>query len=293
MLKKMRAFVRAEEVPVEGAPADDSSPVRFVASTEGVKRDGADLRMEDWDLSRYQKHPVVLWAHDMMGMNLPIGTGAVQFSEGREMLIDVTYDRDDEFAMKVRGKALKGMIAGSVSWDEIKAEGKTVNQLLEFSNVPVGVDENALPVRSRMETDDRTNLIWRGVALAMADLYHPQVTVSDEERRFLYNGLSRLYARLGREAPEWRTRAECAAYGSSEYRGLFLENEAELLPAVFGERVGAVLSARNLGDLEQAVDLIRGVIARAKEDREPKDEDDDEGRALETILARITEVSGK
>ena len=105
MLTKMRAFVRAAEV-TEDAPADDSSPVRFVASTEGVKRDGADLRMEDWDLSRYQKHPVVLWAHDMMGMNLPIGTGAVQFSEGREMLIDVTYDRDDEFAMKIRGKAL-------------------------------------------------------------------------------------------------------------------------------------------------------------------------------------------
>ena len=111
----LRGYVRVEE----GAGDDLGAPVRFVASTEGVKRDGKDLQMEDWDLTRYDKHPVVLWVHDLWGERLPLGTAVTSFEE-RALIADVYYDIDDPFAMQVRGKALKGMIAASVQWDEMR-----------------------------------------------------------------------------------------------------------------------------------------------------------------------------
>jgi len=285
MLRKTRAFVRTEDVEA----VEEGGPIRFVASTEGMKRDGADLRLEDWDMSRYEKHPVVLWGHDLRGENLPIGTGTPHFDDKRRLLIDVHYDQDDPFAMRIRSKAIKRMIAGSVSWDEIKGDdGRTKNQLLEFSNVPVGVDQDALPLRSRMMNDDRQNLIWRGVALAMADLFHPDMDVDDEDRRYLYNGLSRLYGKLGREAPEWRTQAECAAYGAEEYRGLFLEDEPDLLPAIFAEQ-GEPLPTSALDALRQAEALIQRAINGAEDELEP--EPDEMPPTLQAIWDKLQEVA--
>jgi len=54
-------------------------PIRFVASTEGVKRDGKDLSADDWLLDDYRANPVVLWAHDYVGRTLPIGKGVGVF----------------------------------------------------------------------------------------------------------------------------------------------------------------------------------------------------------------------
>lgn len=142
----MQRFLRAY---VEGGESEDpASPVRFVASTEGVKRDGLDLKVEDWSLENYRKYPVVLYAHDYFGHNLPIGTGEPSI-DGRSLMIDVRFDAEDDFAMKVRRKAVKGMMAGSVGWDDVDVEGKVRHDLMEFSIVPVPADPDALPVRAR------------------------------------------------------------------------------------------------------------------------------------------------
>jgi hypothetical protein len=59
--------------------------------------------------------------------------------------IDVVYDTDDEFAMKCRGKALKQMLAGSVTWRRQDSR----NVLIEFSHVNVPVDIDSLPDLAR------------------------------------------------------------------------------------------------------------------------------------------------
>ena len=139
-MKHLRAYVRADAASLLNDPA---APVPWIASRPGIMSDGVDLRAEDWDLSRFAKHGPVLWAHDYAGRNLPIGTGTARIEGGR-LLVDVRYDEGDSFAMAVRRKALLGMIAASVGWDDVKVGKETKHQLLELSNVPVPLDPGAL-----------------------------------------------------------------------------------------------------------------------------------------------------
>jgi 2'-5' RNA ligase len=139
---------------------DPTLPVPFTASTPGRKSDGFNLRANEWDLSRFNSHPVILWGHDYRGaMALPIGLGENVRFEGDALKMNVVYDTEDPFAMRVRAKAIKGMIAGSVSWDRVENK----NQLLEFSNVNLGVDPDSLPEIERLATRSMMDDIMEGM----------------------------------------------------------------------------------------------------------------------------------
>lgn len=276
-------------------------PMRFVASTPGEKRDGLSLEANDWDLTNYLRHPVILWSHSYMGDILPIGTGSPVF-EGERLLMDVNFDTADPFAMRVKDKAQKGMIAGSVGWDRRK-DGK--NELLEFSLVVIPADPDSLPVRQRQALADMSHamlealeepqelqerivplesgtMIWRGVAAAMVDLL--QVTpeqMTEIERREIYNGLEKLYRRLGKTPPEYMTAAELAALGDDELQGLLLEDEP-----FAGRQVRFTREA--LGKLSQAAELIRAVVEGAGESDPPAEFDyTDQVRQIAASLAEI------
>jgi hypothetical protein len=184
--------------------------------------------MEDWLLDRFLQHPVILYAHDYSGNTLPIGTGAPGF-EGRNMVMSVAFDVDDEFAMKVRAKTIKGMMGASVGWEQVLRDGKPKNELLEMSIVPIPLDPAALPQRTQR---------------AMADLGRQLAQIA------------------GDDSPDfWQT-------GDM---------------ADIDKRIGAVLSARNLADLEQAISLIQTVIERAKK-QEDKAEDKPEPERLAHVV---------
>jgi len=243
-------FMRAV-VSQQAAPADDvGAPVWFRASTEGVKRDGLDLKVKDWDLDSWREYPVVLFGHDYMGRNLPIGLGEAKI-DGKELHIGVRYDPDDEFAMRVRNKALKGMIAGSVGWEDITRDGDTKHSLMEFSMVPVGADPQALPLRQaaalrsladaldRLDTDDlhpaTVEPDWREVAAAMVAVLTPSGDDTDENRMERYKALLPKYRRLGYTPPEFLDGATLSALGPAERRGLFLADEPDVVPDAFVE----------------------------------------------------------
>jgi hypothetical protein len=118
------------------------------------------------------------------------------------------------------------------------------------------------------------------VAGAMLALYRPTTTMEDDERRGIYNLLERLYGKLSKVAPEWRESADLADLTETEIRGLFLEGE---YTAIGDVRAGAVLSARNRADLEQAISLIGSVLERAKKEAEQSDgnEDSDGDRSMD------------
>lgn len=353
-------YLRAIAQPLADLEADDpSKPVRWVASTEGLKSDGENLQADQWALDRYERYGPVLWGHDFAGSRLPIGTGKA-WIENRQLLIDVTYDTEDPFAMQVRRKARGGMAAGSVSWDKAIIGGEPRNILLEFSNVPVGLDENSLPLRARARLtelqremdellttepeaepdaqpapephargaipphttpkapedapwdgpaqvaacpaeaaplrrmhawvdssmdpntkqayklphhDANGEVVWRGVAAAMARLLQGGTQIPDADRRGVFNHLQRHYVQFDKTAPEFRTADELAALTPDLIRGLFAYGECDM---EVQERTGAVLSARNLEDLQQAVTLIQAVLDRAK-----KDTTDEAGRAAD------------
>jgi hypothetical protein len=118
-------------------------------------------------------------------------------------------------------------------------------------------------------------VIWRGVAAAMARLLQADTQIPDADRRGVHRHLAAHYEQFGKEAPEFRSIADLAALGQAEIRGLFLEGEPDLFPEIFADqRAGAVLSKRNADDLANAISLIQGVISRAgtKEDQEQEAE---------------------
>lgn len=294
----------------DALPEDPNAPIPFVASTEGKKADGFDLKMEDWTLDRYARHGVVLWAHDYQGANLPIGTGRAYF-EDRTLMIDVAFDPDDEFAQRVRAKTVKGMMAGSVGWNPIRgADGKVRNELLEFSIVPVPMDAAALPVFGARAMQLMTELAmldesdpdgdpgeapWAETAAAMVDVFSPRADDTDADRRKRYNALLPKYRRLGKTAPEFLSGAELSGLGPDELRGLFLEGEPDLVGAwAPAARAGAVLSARNRDALEQAQQLIQTVLDSAKKETGGESgESDDQGRAADDESATLETVALK
>jgi hypothetical protein len=141
--------------------AKPGEPLRFTASTEGIKRDGKDLRAEDWYLENFRKNPVFLWVHDYMGHRLPLGRVPRVSIEERRMDIDVIFDQQDEFALQVEDKYRRGFLnAVSVGWDDIEIEDRARLDLMDISGVPVGGDPDALmerqyrALRNLFEKDD-------------------------------------------------------------------------------------------------------------------------------------------
>lgn len=147
----------------ERAIADEpaGSPIPFIASTPGVKRDGLDLRASGWRLDTFRSNPVFLWAHQRS--NPPIGT--VDASNGDVLRALVTFDQEDPFARKIESKYRRGFLrAVSVGWDWVDAEGGQVDpwrmslddlrdkafyDLTELSGVPVPADPDAVMEQQR------------------------------------------------------------------------------------------------------------------------------------------------
>lgn len=227
--------------------ADDdtstSGPIRFVASTEGVKRDGLEIKAESWELENYRRNPVFLFGHDYMGSRLPIGRAEVNV-EGKNLIASVTFDPDDEFARQVERKYRNGFLyAVSVGWD---SRGDT-NELLDISAVPVPGDPDALMERQIRglasigeklieltdEPDtpvgDDAEAVWQGTALRMARLFTSAADDAFDDRE--YRRLCRTYQRLGKAPPE--VPGHLDKLGMAERRGLFLAGEPDLVPELF------------------------------------------------------------
>ena len=276
MTALLRAFIAGQPV------GDPGQAIRFVASTDGVKRDGMALRHDRWLLDNYQRNPVVLWAHDYTGRTLPIGRADVAVDAGQRALVtDITFDQADEFARQVEGKYRAGYLhAVSVGWNNVKRGGDTWHELLDISAVPVPGDPDALiarQVRALQEllTDDDApegptgEPSWAETAGAMLRLFLPDGDNPDDEaRRVRYNALLPAYRRYGRVAPEFLDATTLAALTTEQLQGLFLGDEmvaaGAWAPVSRAERAGQVLSAANRRDLEQAIGLIQAVIARAQ-----------------------------
>lgn len=309
MPKYFRAY-RADEAET---PAD--GPIRFVASTANVARDGLVIDPAGWQLEHYRANPVVLWAHDYYGSRPPIGRADV-FVDGERLMADITFDRADPFAADIERKYRAGFLSAvSVGWDSLQIEPPraggapriTRAELLDISAVPVPGDPDALKERQARalaqiseqlahlvapDGDEPVGLPWDEAACLMARVFDPGSRMTDPERRRAYNRAEKLYRQLGKRAPELLPGDQLGKLGPDELRGLFLEGEPDVIPFLFADaRAGAVLSARNRGDLEQAVTLVQGVLERAKPPEQESDESGaDDERATLAGLKRLADV---
>lgn len=149
---------------VHAAPAPDfgSNIIQFVASTDGVKRDGNEILNSGWHFENFSRNPVFLYCHDYH--SLPIGKHVdwrVDKGPSGENVLRIWSQFCSrelyEFADRVRQMYVEGYLrAGSIGWIPLKHEAIRdpdgyikgfrflENDLLEFSAVPVPADPNAL-----------------------------------------------------------------------------------------------------------------------------------------------------
>ncbi len=132
----------------------------FLISNETVDRHGTVFKLDGWDLSVYERNPIVCYNHQSSGSDPDtiIGTSRV-YRDGDALVGEVTFEEEGEnvLADKIWKKINKGILKmASVGarvhdyrWgDKAKGEdGKTIyftrQELLEWSVVSVGSNPDA------------------------------------------------------------------------------------------------------------------------------------------------------
>lgn len=135
----------------------------FVISTEALDSYNTVFKIDGWDLTRYEKNPVVLYAHRSWSddPDAVIGTSVVTVdTKNKQLIAKVRFETEEvnEKADKIFKKVMAGTLrmasvgAIPLEWrmgDESKGEDKNVlyftkSQLYEWSIVPVGSNPDAL-----------------------------------------------------------------------------------------------------------------------------------------------------
>lgn len=305
-----------ERVAKESKPGD---PIRFVASTENVARDGMIVESAGWELDHFRSNPVVLWSHDLMGTRPPIGRADVRVV-GRELVADISFDMADPFAAEIDRKYRTGFLHGvSVQWlpkEIAPARNGTPprfvrQELLEISAVTVPSDPSALKqehIRAMQnELAELTTPVtdppaptWPEVAADMTALILFPTSRPGRAWRTEYHRLSRLYDQLGKEPPERLAPDYLAALDSEALSGLFLEDERDLCPDLFTKRAAETaphaLTAADRADLAHIVERLQGVLTRAVEpqstDQPPAEPVEKAAQADDPVLLSLASILG-
>ena len=82
-------------------------PIKFVASTSSPDRYGDVVDQKGWDLSAYNRNPVVLFNHNPSQM--PIGKGRA-YVENDQLMLEVEFDQKDDMAKTIEQKVRDGFI---------------------------------------------------------------------------------------------------------------------------------------------------------------------------------------
>ena len=82
-------------------------PIKFVASTASPDRYGDVVDQKGWDLSAYNRNPVVLFNHNPSQM--PIGKGKA-YVENEQLMLEVEFDQKDDMAKTIEQKVRDGFI---------------------------------------------------------------------------------------------------------------------------------------------------------------------------------------
>lgn len=247
-------------------------PIRFIAGSEGEKRDGLDLKMSGARLDAYRNNPIVLWGHDYAGVRLPIGR-AQPTIEGPRLIADISFDQEDEFARQIESKYRRGFLnTVSLGWKINKINGRNVTdwELLDISAVPVPGDADALMQRQlrALQADVSDLPAWPEVAADMTALILFPTSRPGRAWRTEYHRLARLYDQLGKEPPERLAPDYLAALDTDAVSGLFLEDERDVCPDLFARRAADAtpytLTAADRADLALVVERLQGVLACAE-----------------------------
>lgn len=167
--------------------------IDVIASSPSLDGNGR-IVMQDWDLSRYEKNPVVLWNHGLgagyfgdsadTDLTLPIGFAtSVRVEQG---LLKATLNFVDEKANPIAEKVWQGIQQGSiravsVGWqsgtvrwethDNVEVAVLSQNELLEISAVAVPANADAVKEGARLAASLRAMRDERKGTTTMKNLF--------------------------------------------------------------------------------------------------------------------------
>jgi len=152
-LEEDTLIVCSMDTIVEMDEAENSRKIDFTISSETEDSYRDVVSADGWDLERFLKNPVVLWAHQ--SRELPVGKASNVRPDGTKLKATADFAARDvyEFADNVF-KMLKagflnatsvGFIPQEWSWDEKRGGYNFIkSELFEFSIVPVPANADAL-----------------------------------------------------------------------------------------------------------------------------------------------------
>jgi len=142
---------------------------QFVISTESIDRHGTSFKLDGWDLSTYDRNPIVGYNHEVSGSNPDtiIGTSRV-FRDGDALIGEVTFEREgnnplaDKVFNKMQDGILKMASVGAIPHEYRYGQGEeedrntiyfTRQELVEWSIVSAGSNRDAFK-RSADQVDE-------------------------------------------------------------------------------------------------------------------------------------------
>lgn len=142
---------------------------QFVISTESIDRHGTSFKLDGWDLSTYNRNPIVGYNHEVSGSNPDtiIGTSRV-FRDGDALIGEVTFEREgnnplaDKVFNKMQDGILKMASVGAIPHEyrygkEEDEDRNTIyftrQELVEWSIVSAGSNRDAFK-RSADQVDE-------------------------------------------------------------------------------------------------------------------------------------------
>ena len=200
-----KEFLESDEEPVitkafscefEKVGSDEDRTIKTVISDGKADRDNDTLSSEGWDLSEYEKNPVVLWAHDHSG--LPVAKSTVKAFKSKLTSVDTfpkkgVYPFADMLYDLVKDNFINAKSVGFIPSEYVLNEQRggfdfIEQALIEHSYVPVPSNPRALVV-ARSKGIDLAPLV--GWAEKILDewreedgVYVPKSTVESARKEF-------------------------------------------------------------------------------------------------------------
>lgn len=126
---------------------------RFRATSDIQASDGLTIPANAWSIDRYLSNPIVLAAHNKLGLSIGKATEVVLHAHGIDA--EIEFDEDDPLARDIMRKLDRGyMNAVSVSFSVDEMASRNVvgrADLLEISVVALPADPTALMMRAVAE----------------------------------------------------------------------------------------------------------------------------------------------
>lgn len=183
---------------VRALPKGDDRTIEFIVSNESVDRHNSIVKLDGWDLSGFNKNPILGWDHDVYGgwraADPDNILGSIKVERQGDELVGYakfedaeTNKKADKIFRKVKSGTLNAVSVGFMPGDSHEGDPDTNEneirgvlyydsaELVEVSVVPIPSNKDA--VKRAIENGDIPELIEETIREALGNEYNEKLTL--------------------------------------------------------------------------------------------------------------------